>query len=198
MIENNVTRDDFRRPEPYYGYSAVAFTSNIIKSRRISIRIKAGGKSKGDTWLQTGDWKVPPDPAIVTYSIFKAALLAINAIWLAPWACAQAFKLNSVEVPEVHGAGVQAYRLESAPMIPSEPTFPESVFHIPRLAYLSAPLAAGVKLPPEILTERTPDGGLLMIAAEGRLDPTNPEHLSRARILADTMIARTGYSSTKR
>ncbi len=83
-------------------------------------------------------------------------------------------------------------------MIPSEPTFPESVFHIPWLAHLSAPLAASLDLPPKILTERTPDGGLLTIAAEERLDPTNPEHLSRARILDDTMIARTGYSSTKR
>jgi len=64
--------------------------------------------------------------------------------------------------------------------------------------YLSVPHAAGLELPPEILTERTPDGGLLMIAAEERLDPTDPEHLSRARILTETMIARIAYSFTKR
>ncbi len=39
------------------------------------------------------------------------------------------------------------------------------------------------------------DGGLLMTATEERLDPTNPEHLERARILAEIMIARTGLSS---
>jgi hypothetical protein len=83
-------------------------------------------------------------------------------------------------------------------LIPGVPLFPYSLFHIPWLAYLSVPLAAGLELPPEILTERTPDGGLLMIAAEERLDPTDPEHLSRALILAETMIARIGYSSTKR
>ena len=44
--------------------------------------------------------------------------------------------------------------------------------------------------PPEIQIERTSDGGLLMIATEERLDPDLPEHASRARILADTMIAR--------
>ena len=49
-----------------------------------------------------------------------------------------------------------------------------------------------LQLPEEILTERTPDGGLLMIAAEERLDPTNPDHLRRSRILAETMIAHSG------
>ncbi len=49
-------------------------------------------------------------------------------------------------------------------------------------------------VPPEIVTERTPDGGLLMSAVEERLDPTNPEHLRRARILAETMVSRTGES----
>jgi hypothetical protein len=34
-----------------------------------------------------------------------------------------------------------------------------------------------------------------MTATEERLDPTNAEHLRRARILAETMIARTGLSS---
>jgi hypothetical protein len=93
---------------------------------------------------------------------------------------------------------VQGYSLKRLPPLPSDPTFPYSVFHIPWIAYLSAPLAAGLELPPEIPTERTPDGGLLMIAAEERLDPTNPEHLRRARILAETMIARTGHSSWNR
>jgi hypothetical protein len=31
-----------------------------------------------------------------------------------------------------------------------------------------------------------------MIAVEERLDPTNPEHLRRARILAEIMVNRTG------
>jgi hypothetical protein len=83
-------------------------------------------------------------------------------------------------------------RYGEVPLIPGSPLFPASLFHISWLAYLSAPLAAGLKLPGEILTERTPDGGLLMIAAEERLDPTNPEHLRRSRILAETMIAHAG------
>jgi len=34
-----------------------------------------------------------------------------------------------------------------------------------------------------------------MSATTERLDPMNPEHVRRARILAETLIARTGYSS---
>jgi hypothetical protein len=191
LIENNVVRDDSGMPEPYHGYNAVAFTGEVAKSRHISLWVKAGGQSDGYAWLQTGYWKVPADPAIVTYSIFKAALLAINAIWPPPWACAYAFKSNYTMVTVHGGAG---YKLESRPLLPEDPTFPESPFHIPWLAYLSTELATGLALPsPEILTERTPDGGLLMVATEDRLDPDNPEHRRRARILAEIMIARTNY-----
>ncbi len=100
-----------------------------------------------------------------------------------------------VRVPVVYRPGVVGYRLEDAPMIPTDPTFPESIFHIPWFAYLSAPLASGVKLLPEIQTEHTVDGGLLMIATQERLDPDIPEHARRARILAETMLACTGDSS---
>jgi hypothetical protein len=65
-------------------------------------------------------------------------------------------------------------------------------FHIPWIAYLSAPLASGVQLPAEIQSERTPDEGLLMTATEQRLDPANRAHLRRARVLADTMVRRAG------
>jgi hypothetical protein len=179
IIKNNVARDDFRQPEPESGYTAVAFTSKVAKARQISLRIVAGGQEQGSTWLQTGRYNVAPDPAIVTYQLFKAALLVVNATWPPPWACAYAFKLHYDKVP----------------LIPGAPLFPCSRFHIPWLAYLSAPLAGGLELPTEILTERTPDGCLLMTATEERLDPTKPEHLRRARILAETLIARTGYSS---
>jgi hypothetical protein len=33
-----------------------------------------------------------------------------------------------------------------------------------------------------------------MTATEERLDPSNPEHWRRARILAETMVSRTGES----
>lgn len=57
IVENNVTRDDLREPEPTYGYSLIAYTSSATKSRRISLHFKAGGTVSGQTWLQTGDYK---------------------------------------------------------------------------------------------------------------------------------------------
>lgn len=99
-----------------------------------------------------------------------------------------------VEIPMDFGPGVPAFRIESAPQVPLDPTFPKSIFRIPWIIYLSAQLAADVALAREILTERRPDGGLLLSAATERLDPTNPEHVRRARILVETLITCTGYS----
>ena len=86
---------------------------------------------------------------------------------------------------------------DTAPLFPGAELFPSSGFHIPWLGYLSAPLHPDFELPPEILTELTPDGGLLMTATEDRLDPTAPEHWRRARIIAETMIARDPDSKAK-
>jgi len=179
IMESNVVRDDFSEPSLVYGYHAIATTGKFKDPRNVNFTADAGGKFDGGTKLAFGDYGVAPDPAIVVYPVIKAALLAINAIWRAPWACAQAFRLH----------------YEKAPLIPGVPLFPSSAFHIPWLAYLSAKLAADLKLPPEIMTEHTPDGGLLMIACEERLDPANPEHVRRARILAETMISCTEASS---
>jgi Immunity protein 52 len=195
IIEKAVYRNDLRQPQPQYGYTAGALVINADKSRNISLRIKTGGTTKGDTSLETGEWNVFPDPAIVTYPLFKAALLAIVENWPPIWACAYAFRLNTVMVPVSYPGGVQGSRSEHLPMIPTDPTFQDSIFHVPWIAYLSSPLAASVTLPREITTERGPDGGLLMIATTERLDPENPEHLQRARLILETMLARTGYST---
>ena len=71
------------------------------------------------------------------------------------------------------------------------------IFHIPWIAYLSPELADGLKVTSEILSEHAPDGGLLMSVTTERFDPTNTEHLRCARILAETMIERTGYQPGK-
>ena len=185
IIGRNDIRYDLSDTEARY--TAVAHTTRDAKSRRMTLWV-----DEWNMWLNTGDWKVPPDQTIITYSLFRAALLAINPIWQQPWACAQAFRSRSFKEPTGTAGG---YEIKDLPMLPDEPTFPKSIFHIPWIAYLSAPLASGVQLPPEILTERTSDGGLLMIATEERLDPDLAEHAQRARILAETLIAQTGRRS---
>jgi hypothetical protein len=132
----------------------------------------------------------------VTYPLFKAALLAINAIWRAPWACAEAFRYGTISVPGVEIApGVVATRIDGVTQVPLDPTFPKSIFHIPWIAYLAPEHAAGVTLTSDILTEHMPDGGLVMSTTSDRLDPMNPEHVRRARIIAEAMTARFDASS---
>lgn len=176
IISHNVERDDSGRPEPESGYTAAAFTKIGARSLRMTLRIYTW---MGVMWLHAGDEMVPPDPAIVTYPLFRAAFLAINAIWQQPWGCVQAFRVDYHEVPLYPGAAL----------------FPYSLFHVPWIAYLGPSLVNGAVSSPDIKTENTLDGGLLLTATEERLDPNNPEHLERARILAEIMIARTGLSS---
>lgn len=198
LIEDCVSRDDYKEPDPYFGYHPKALAGGSRDARSVIFSLDAGGEVEGGTDMTFGFFSnVRPDPAIVTYPFCKAALLAINAIWQAPWACAQAFGSAPVMIP-VDIGGVQGTRLKSAAPLPRDPTFPYSIFHVPWIAYLAAEFTAGVKLPPDILTERTRDGGLLMTATKERLDPDNPEHARRARILAETMIKQTGHPSGHR
>jgi hypothetical protein len=195
IIESNVARDDCDQPCTNDGYHGVALAGTFKNARSAFFSVHAGGKYASRTELEIGDFlrRVRPDFSVVTYPLFKSALLTINAIWKAPWACAQAFRSGAVATP-INFGGVRATRLDVGLEVPNDPSFPYSIFHVPWIGYLSERLAYGITLAPEILTERTPDGGLLMSAAEERLDPANPEHLRRARILAETLIAATGYS----
>jgi hypothetical protein len=179
LVENNVYRDDFDDPDPGRGYWISGTTSKFITPRSMGFSVRAGGKHEGEAELDAGYVTVLPDPAIVTYPVFKAALLTINAIWPPAWANAYAFRRG----------------YDTAPLIPDAPLFPSSRFHMSWIAYLSAPLAAGLDVPPEIQTERIPDGGLLMIAAEERLDPANADHVRRSRLIAEIMIERAGDPS---
>jgi hypothetical protein len=129
--------------------------------------------------LRIGDFLYPTDPLIVNYKLFREALLATSAIGQPVWASVSALRAGYAEEPIVAGA----------------PLFPHSAFHIPWITYVEPARAFGFALPAEIRTERTPDGGLLLTATEEPLDPTNPEHLRGARIVAETMIAQVGYRS---
>jgi hypothetical protein len=199
VIEDTVSHDDFNEPDPDFGgYHPKALAGQSRDARSVIFSADAGGKFDGGTDLSFGFFDhVPADLSIVTYPFCKAALLAINGVWQAPWACAQAFGSAQFMTP-VDIGGVRGSRVDSVAPLPTDPTFPYSIFHVPWIAYLAKEFTAGLKLPPEILTERTRDGGLLMTATTERLDPNNPGHARRARILAETMIKQTGHSSGRR
>jgi hypothetical protein len=103
-------------------------------------------------------------------------MLAILDLWPPVWAL----------------AGVYWPDYDKLPLAPGLPPFPKSNYKVPWMGYLSSPLVSGLTPPPGVLTERTAEGGLLMIAAEERLDPTNAEHRKRAEAIMNVMVARAG------
>jgi hypothetical protein len=188
IVENYVVLNDAGKPSPGEGYNAITLGGELNSPREVQIEVRAGGEGNGEMNLRFGSNWGPPDLTTVTYRLYKAALLAINAIWPAPWACAYAFGPGTVKAQIV--PGLRGTVLKHVTQLPLDPTFPYSIFHIPWIAYLSAEHADGIALTRDILTERTPDGGLLMSTTTDRLDPDNPEHVRRARIIAETMISR--------
>jgi hypothetical protein len=191
IVESGVYIDDFNKHCPEYGHSVHA-----VAGARGARHVAFTASTKRQSFdLSFGEYDISSDLSIVTYPLFKVALLAINAVWHTQWACAQAFRTDYVSVPMDFGAGIPAFRIDSLPKVPLDPTFPESIFHVPWIGYLSAERAASLTLGRDILIEHTPDGGVLLSATTERLDPTNPEHVRRARILAETMIACTGGPS---
>lgn len=195
IFENNVARneDNFNKPIPDYGYHATARTSMDSDPRNVSFTVDAGGRLESRTDLDFGDYKLAPDLTIITYPRFKAALLAINAAWHPEYAFAYAHREGFVRAPFKLGS-LEAHEVKCVPQVPDDPTFPDD-FYIPWLFYISAQFASGLKVTPEIQTERAPDGGLLMIAAEDRLDLSNPAHIRRSRILAEMLIACRDYAT---
>ena len=124
LIEDCVSRNDYDRPDPYYGYHPKALAGESRDARSVIFHLDAGGEHDGSTKLAFGFFSdVPHDLTIVTYPLCKSALLAINAVWRAPWACAQAFGWAPVTTP-VDIGGVQGTRIDSVAPLPRDPTFP--------------------------------------------------------------------------
>ena len=181
IVENNVARGRHRQPEPESGYGAIGETNNANLSRIITLRVRAGGVNMDEMMLRVGDFLYPPDPLIVKYyGLFREAFLVTNTIWHPDWATLAVYWRNYWEKLIVPGA----------------PVFPSSIFHIPSVVYLSPALAVRFPLHAEISTERMPDGGLLLKATEEPFNPTNPEHLRGALILAKAMMAWAGGGAT--
>jgi hypothetical protein len=190
IVEQGVYIDDFNEPCPELGHTVIA-VAGPRGPRRISLTASTTLQS---LHLKFGEWNVASDLSIVTYPLFKAALQTISAMWGMQWACAQAFRRGAIKVPIDLAPGVPAFRMDSVVQVLLDPAFPISVFHMPWIAYLSAQRSAGLTVGRDIATEWTPEGGLLMSATRERLDPTTSEHVRRARILAETLIACTSGS----
>jgi hypothetical protein len=177
-VKDNARFNDWDQRDPDYGYFVFAITgyqSVENNSKSVYFGLSINSLSSNDFQFQMGNEHAPPKPPLLRFDLYKFALLKGLSIWPAP-------------------SGVAYYRLMTAGQAEGciDPTFPYSGYHIPWMAYLDAELSKKASVPAEIATERTPDGGLLMIATEEVLDPMNVEHMRRARIIAEIMIKTCG------
>jgi hypothetical protein len=155
-----VTRGDDGEPEPVYGYGFGTINSLLTTARSIGLRIRGGSWAKGSFYsntahIETG-WRVEPDPAIVTYPIFRAALLALAEC------CDVTF--------------VSAYPWDLHDLWPNGLKFRFGWIH-----YVSPRFAPLVTPPHTAIVEYRPNGGLFMAATDETFITANPKHLAVAR-----------------
>lgn len=165
LVERNVARDDFDNPEPDAGYSVSAYNSLNESSKFASLTIRDGSVRGSSTLSFETASKMIPDPAIVSYSTFKAALVSLATIWQPDSARAYPHQLY------------ECWR-----QIPWSRRYDLSW-----MVYLSAPLASRIKPPSDVCVEQMPDGGLLIVAAEETFNVDNPKHMAAARSIVASL-----------
>jgi hypothetical protein len=177
FVAGHVWLDEYDEPEPTKGYAIWA--SNRYEPCRLAdgqsagIYVNAGSLGPNSTNFSVGREGMTTDPRLLTYPLFRSVLLALVEIWRPQW----------VNV-----------RCSASGLLPAaasgDPTFPYSGFQMPWMAYLCAERADGVPIPADIPTERTPDGGLLMVAATSPLEPGDPSQMAISKEIARILIAR--------
>jgi hypothetical protein len=185
IVETGVTTDEYNEPTPRDGYT-VAGTVGARGPRKVTFTARTADQTFS---LEFGEHYLPADLSIVSYPLFKAALLAISAAWGAEWAYATASRREFATVATDIVPGVPGFRIDALPQVPSDPMFPETRFLVPWIGYLPGRRAADVRPSREILSERTRDGGRLMSVTTERFDPMDVAHARGSRILAETMMA---------
>ncbi len=162
-IADKVLRDDFGNPSATGGYSFWAVNNDKpgFKPLGLTLMLHGGGPSRNFVHLDTDPFVVP-DPAIVTYPIFKEALLVMGETFESVW-----------------GWAYPADLIDLWPEVPRSRSGP--VLRLAWITYVSSRLARLITPPASAIVERRPDGGLLMAATKETFDTSNPNHLAVAR-----------------
>jgi hypothetical protein len=180
FVERNIVSGDDGVPDPREGYSVLVWgaqtPSDYTTSRTATVSLRVGSSWCNEAHFEIGGVDRLPDIDLVTYSTYAGALKALVSNWACPWAFANVF-VND-RPPIVQGV--------------SYPTDDLPPFENAWIAYLSAPLAAGLSPPSEIVCQPTPGGGLILSAVLERLDPADPEHKRRSELLRMIMVERVG------
>ena len=166
-IAAGVTTDDWGESVPSDGYWFSARTRDTPNNRSFAVRCKAGSVLKysftNHVTLTTSSLADPrPDADVVSYRVFRAALLAIVDAW------------------EPVRAG--AYSQQLIQLYASNSFFPAAW-----IQYLCPWLAEKITPPSTVLSEYLPNGGLLMSATTETFDVDNLAHLKAAQDMAAAM-----------
>ncbi|MGO9006286.1 MAG: Imm52 family immunity protein [Beijerinckiaceae bacterium] len=145
-----------------FGYHFVVSNNNKNKwgPRGFTLTIHAGADARPNFLTLDTDYGFVPDPDIITYAIFKAAILAVAECFDAIYCDAYPADL-AVLWPD---GGRRTRALVLAWMI----------YISPRFAHLITP-------PPTAIVEYRPNGGLFMAATDETFVTANPKHLAVAR-----------------
>ncbi|WP_020174477.1 Imm52 family immunity protein [Methyloferula stellata] len=161
IVMDSVSIDDDGDPELEYGYGPFACTRDVAGPLVFGINTSLGSCLNNTNYvdLHTNSAEIP-DPRIITYKIFKAALLGIVEIW-DPLDC-------------------RATPHELLKLIDSD-----GYFRAVWMQYLSPPLARLITPPATSINEYLPNGGLLMSATTETFKVDNPSHVAVACDIAD-------------
>jgi len=159
-IAAKVARADDGDPTPIYGYRASAINSMKRGPHSLSLKTKAGawvtsGYFCNSAEIGTG-YQVVPEPTIIAYPAFKAALLALVESFDATYCSAYPVKILNFADKTRH-------------------------LRIGWMSYVAPRFASLITPPPSVIAERTAQGGLLMSATEETFRVDNPAHLAAAQ-----------------
>jgi hypothetical protein len=173
LVETNVYLDEWGEEHPDHGFTIIAVNRYNKTPRGVSVTVHAGSKHKENDWsVDFGDGGLaPPDPSLINFPMMDGIFRTMISTWPTPWARLRGSTSDSELRPAFIGwTSVETFRHE-----------------ITWIGYLSAALAPGFEPPPDLISERMPDGGVLMLSARGRPDPANAEEMRRSALLTEIM-----------
>jgi hypothetical protein len=158
---------------PEEGYRFGGMNSRKSNPRSIGIRGRAGnrlpeiGYSYNTVDLETVSSNIcPTDASIVTYDLFRAAMVAIIQAWDVTWCMAYPTDLMDFWPRVAEGKR----------------------FRLAWMTYISPEFASLIPPPQDIEVQTGTRGGLLMVATRERFEVTNPGHMAAARAI-DAVLA---------
>jgi Immunity protein 52 len=159
VVERHVSRADDGAPVPINGYSAAVVNSLRFEPRRVSIYVRAGAWYLAPyltNYIDIGtSRKAAADPALVTYPIFRAALLALAETFETTWCAAYPRDIM------IH--------------------WKTGSFRLGWMSYVSPRFAPLVTPPATAIVEYRPNGALFMAATDETFVTTNPQHMAVAQ-----------------